>query len=70
MRIVRLTPQQARAASEHLARITLFVRQTLDAFAALARSATEALARLGEQLRTGSYRPQWANHFAYQPGRR
>ncbi|WP_328439340.1 hypothetical protein OHA71_23670 [Streptomyces sp. NBC_00444] len=73
MRITRLTPMQARAVSGQLARITLFVRQVLDAFAALARSVAEAiqpLARLGEQLRAeGSYRPEWGNHLELAPRR-
>lgn len=74
MRILRLTPEQARAVSEQLTHVALFVRQIIDAFAAFARSAAEALQpliRLSEQLRAmSSYRPDWANHFAYQPGRR
>lgn len=43
MRIVRLTSEQARAVSEQLVHVALFVRQVLDAFAALAVRAAEAL---------------------------
>lgn len=53
MRIVRLTPAQARAVSEQLARVAVFVRQVLDAFTTLAQRAAEglqAMTRLAEQL--------------------
>ncbi|WP_405579106.1 hypothetical protein [Streptomyces sp. NBC_01092] len=50
MRIVRLTPEQARAVSEQLTRVAVFVLQVINAFAALARTAGEALARLCELL--------------------
>lgn len=53
MRIIRLTPEQARAVGEQLARAALTFRQIADAFIAMARSAGEALqsiSRLNFQL--------------------
>lgn len=43
MRIVRLTPEQARAVHEQLARIAMFARQVIDAFAEMAVRAGRAL---------------------------
>ncbi|MFJ1869938.1 hypothetical protein [Streptomyces chartreusis] len=53
MRIFRLTPEQARAVNEQLARAALFLRQIIQGFVVMARQAAEALqplSRIREQL--------------------
>lgn len=53
MRIVRLTPEQARAVGAQLARAALFIRQMIESFVVIARRAAEAiepLNRLAVQL--------------------
>jgi len=75
MRDFRLTPEQARAVGEQLARVSEWFRQFCEQLRALARQVAEALrpvARLAEQLRPALERPDrpaWASPYGPPPRR-
>ncbi|MEV8432021.1 hypothetical protein ACWHLZ_27955 [Streptomyces chartreusis] len=64
----QLTDEQRAQMREAMANVTEGLRHLAEAVGPAALRAGEEIARLGEQLRaSSSYRPEWANHFAFNP---
>lgn len=62
------TDEQRAQMGQAMANVAEGLRQVAEAFCPAALRAGEEIARFGEQLRTASsYRPEWANAFAYNP---
>lgn len=71
LRPPQLTDEQRAQMREAMANVAEGLRQLAEAVGPAALRAGEEIARLGEQLRAASsYRPEWADTFAYKPGRR
>lgn len=67
----QLTDEQREQIRQSMANVTAGLTQIFEAIGPAALAAAKELEQLGEQLRAAStYRPEWADTFAYKPGRR